>query len=130
MLQRLRDRTLEENFRLESDQELSQGILLGGVLGVIQYQEVILRLSPLLGGGKISREGSMINATPAFARTTHPKESRQKAFGGAPPRQSWGPNMATYFSMMRAAATQDQRRPGALSRTRTETPPWRGTANM
>ena len=39
VLQRLRDRTLEENFRLESDQELSQGILLGEVLGVIQVQE-------------------------------------------------------------------------------------------
>ncbi len=71
VLQRLQDRTLEENFRLESDQELSQGILLGEVLGVIQDQEVIL--SPLLGGGCISRQGSSINANSGFCKNTAPQ---------------------------------------------------------
>ncbi len=71
VLQRLRDRTLEENFRLESDQELSKGILLGEILSVIQDQEVIL--SPLLGGGHISRQGSRINANPVFCKNDAPQ---------------------------------------------------------
>ncbi len=96
VVERLRDRTLAEHVRLESDQELSQG--------------------------------SGINSKPGFSRTTHQRVSRQNGIGGAPPMQSRGPNMVTYFFMVRAAETQAQRRPGALSRTRTETPPWPWTA--
>ncbi len=112
MLQRLRDRTLEENVRLESDQDVSQGILLGEVLGVIQDQEVIL--SPRLGGVRISRQGSSMNANPGFCKNNAPQ----------------GKPAEGIIPMVRAAETQDQRRPGALSRTRTETPPWPWTANM
>jgi hypothetical protein len=71
VLQRLRDRTVEENFRRESDQDLSQGILMGEVLDVIQDQEVIL--SPLLGGGRISRQGSSMNANPGFRKNNAPQ---------------------------------------------------------
>jgi hypothetical protein len=74
VLQRLRDRTLtslEEHFRLESDQDPSQGILMGEVLGVIQDQEVTL--SPLLRGGRISRQGSSMDANPGFCTNNAPQ---------------------------------------------------------
>ena len=63
ILQRLRERVLEEHLRVEDNDTLHEGALFANVLGYCT--ETHLLLSPLLGGSRVTRKSSSTDAPPA-----------------------------------------------------------------